>query len=96
MESNANEEVEQEQHTKKEKKNPILKLIKLIWGIFGKLGRINIPATLRDEANLKKECVVIGVGDHVEIWDEEKWNEYYNVNMDNFDEIAESLEDFDL
>lgn len=63
---------------------------------FDKLGRINIPATLRDEANLKKECVVIGVGDHVEIWDEEKWNEYYNVNMDNFDEIAESLEDFDL
>ena len=63
---------------------------------FDKLGRINIPQTLRDEANLKKECVVIGVGDHVEIWDEEKWNEYYNVNMDNFDEIAESLEEFDL
>ena len=63
---------------------------------FDKLGRINIPQTLRDEANLKKDCVVIGVGDHVEIWDEQTWNDYYNINMDNFDEIAESLEELDL
>lgn len=37
MESKAKEEVEQEQPTRKEKKNPILKIIKVIWGIFSKL-----------------------------------------------------------
>ena len=31
MESKAKEEVEQEQPTRKEKKNPILKIIKVIW-----------------------------------------------------------------
>ena len=37
MESKAKEEVEQEQPTRKEKKNPIFKIIKVIWGIFSKL-----------------------------------------------------------
>ena len=37
MESDANEEVEQEQTTEIKKKNPILKIIKLIWKIFEKI-----------------------------------------------------------
>lgn len=36
-------------------------------------GRILIPAKLRDYADLKKEVVVIGSFDRVEIWNAERW-----------------------
>lgn len=36
------------------------------------------------------------VGDHVEIWNQILWEEYYDANKDNFDEISESLDGFDL
>jgi len=57
-------------------------------------GRIRVPAPLIKEANLEKECVVIGVSDHVEIWDKDRWNEYYEVASESFEDIAESLTEF--
>lgn len=63
---------------------------------FDKLGRINIPATLREIGNLSKECIIIGVGDHVEIWNQDNWNDYYQDNADSFDEISESLDSFEM
>jgi len=36
-------------------------------------GRALIPQNLREHAGLGKNVFVIGAGDHVEIWDEEKW-----------------------
>lgn len=39
-----------------------------------KQGRVNIPANLRQHAQIKKETVVIGVSNRVEIWSKEKWN----------------------
>ncbi len=60
---------------------------------FDKLGRINIPTSLRTEGNLDKDCVVIGVGDYVEIWDEKTWDQFYEDNKDDFDLISEELED---
>ena len=38
-----------------------------------KQGRILIPVHLRSHAKLQKECVSIGVGDRVEIWDKSAW-----------------------
>ncbi len=63
---------------------------------FDKLGRINIPLILRQEGNLKKECVIVGVGDHMEIWDQETWDDFYNEHKDSFDDISENLDDFEL
>lgn len=63
---------------------------------FDKLGRINIPNVLREVGNLDKECVIVGVGDHVEIWSQDSWDEYYDDNKDNFDEISESLDGFEI
>lgn len=60
---------------------------------FDKLGRINIPQVLRTAGNLEKDCVVVGVGDHVEIWNNEAWDEFYNEYNDDFDEISEMLDD---
>ena len=61
-----------------------------------KQGRINIPSTLRNYAALTKECVVIGVSNRIEIWDEERWQEFSEVAEENFDEIAENMIDFGL
>lgn len=63
---------------------------------FDKLGRVNIPNVLRIEGKLEKECIIVGVGDHVEIWNQNIWDDYYDANKDNFDEISESLEGFEL
>lgn len=57
-------------------------------------GRIRLPNPLIKEAELTKECVVIGVSDHVEIWDKEKWDDYYSIASESFEDIAEELTEF--
>lgn len=59
-------------------------------------GRINLPANLREYAHLTKECVVIGVGSRVEIWDKARWEDYIRQQQETFVEIAETIVDFDL
>ena len=61
--------------------------------IFDKQGRINITSSLISYAGLKKDCVVIGVGSRIEIWDEEKWNDFYTTNKEAMSNIAENLFD---
>lgn len=60
---------------------------------FDKLGRINIPAKLREEANLTKECTIVGAGDCIELWNSEEWENYYADNVDQFDDLSEELDD---
>jgi len=60
---------------------------------FDKLGRINIPSNLRKDAELIKECVIIGVGDYIEIWSEKHWDDYYEENKDKFDEVSEEIDE---
>ena len=38
-------------------------------------GRVIIPADLKDHAELDKNAVIIGVGDHAQIWSETMWEE---------------------
>ena len=54
-------------------------------------GRINIPSTLMSYASLEKECIIIGVNDHLEIWSLDNWNSFVNLNEDNFSSIADNL-----
>jgi MraZ protein len=56
-----------------------------------KNGRINISQVLTNYAALNKECVVIGVNDRLEIWSKEKFENFFNDNIDNFSDIAENL-----
>ncbi len=39
-------------------------------------GRFVIPKNLLNYAELKDQAIIIGVGDHFEIWDKTKWIEY--------------------
>ena len=47
-------------------------------------GRITLPQVLREYANLTREAAFLGVGDHAELWDAERWNA-----MKNGDDAAE-------
>ena len=59
--------------------------------MFDKQGRINITSPLITYANLQKECVVVGVGDRLEIWSSENWNKFYDSHEEEMSDIAENL-----
>lgn len=61
-----------------------------------KQGRVNLSQPLRQYAKLDKECVVIGVSNRIEIWSKAIWEEYYQESEASFDDISESLLDFDF
>lgn len=56
-----------------------------------KSGRTCISAPLVNYANLRKECVIIGANDRLEIWDLDSWNNFFETNEENFANIAENL-----
>lgn len=61
-----------------------------------KQGRINIPQTLRTFANLEKNCRVVGVSSHIEIWSEERWLSFAEEAEESFEELAENMIDFNF
>jgi MraZ protein len=56
-----------------------------------KAGRIVIPPTLRVYADLKKECLVLGLKKYIEIWSESSYAAYLEANEAKFKEAAERL-----
>ena len=56
-------------------------------------GRILIPSSLISLAALEKECLIIGVANHVEIWSKERWQQLEEEQNDSFEEAAENLTD---
>lgn len=41
-----------------------------------KLGRLLLPAQLKEYANIGKDIVVVGAGDHFELWNIDAWTKY--------------------
>jgi len=58
---------------------------------FDKAGRISIPQSLRDYANLSKDCVVLGLNKYIEIWDAERYKNYLVETDSSFAEATEEL-----
>ena len=54
-------------------------------------GRILIPDYLRKYADLKKQVVVAGLYNRIEIWDNDAWKQYKTKTETASDEIAEKL-----
>lgn len=52
-------------------------------------GRLRIPERLKTFAELKREVVLLGVSDHLELWDATRWDTYVAQLNPQFDEIAE-------
>ncbi|MEW6051263.1 MAG: division/cell wall cluster transcriptional repressor MraZ [Candidatus Zixiibacteriota bacterium] len=56
-----------------------------------KTGRILIPSHLIEEADLKRELLIIGVNRSVEIWNPGKWLGYLEQYAGSYEEVAERL-----
>jgi MraZ protein len=52
-------------------------------------GRILVSDRLLQFGNLTHEVVLIGVRDHLELWDAQKWQRYLTENAPRFDAVAE-------
>ena len=52
-------------------------------------GRVRIPVELATLAGLTKEIFLVGVGDHLEIWDRDRWSVYLAQMQSQYDEVAE-------
>ena len=53
-------------------------------------GRIRISPELLKHAGLTKEVMLVGVRDHLELWDRERWEEYVNRQQEQYDQLAEN------
>lgn len=52
-------------------------------------GRIRIPPELVKLAGLEKDVVLVGVRDHLELWDKGRWEAYLVQQQSNYDQLAE-------
>lgn len=59
-------------------------------------GRVRVAKHLAQHAELAGPCVVIGVGDHLEIWNPERWAEHSAEIDEQAERLAEELADSDL
>jgi len=51
-------------------------------------GRFVIPQSLRQYASLERESVICGVGNRLEVWSAERWDQYVASASPSFGEIA--------
>lgn len=58
---------------------------------FDKQGRVNIASPLINYASLEKDCVIIGVNDHLEVWSKTNWDNFILENEDDLSDIADKL-----
>jgi len=53
-------------------------------------GRIRVSTELAQLAGLVKDVLLVGVRDHLELWDKQRWEAYLSDKQSRFDELAES------
>lgn len=58
---------------------------------FDKAGRLSIPQSLREYAQLEKDCVILGVNKYLELWDAETYRAYLAESEVNLAEAAKEL-----
>jgi MraZ protein len=59
-------------------------------------GRVLIPQSLRDYANLQKDVVLVGGGKNIEIWNKERWEEAFRKSQESFDQVTDTLTNLGL
>ena len=63
---------------------------------FDKNGRLSIPQSLREYANLSKDCTVLGVAKFIEVWDSAAYKKYLEESEESFMEAAEEFNDINF
>lgn len=56
-----------------------------------RIGRITLPQSLSDFADIKEKVVVVGSLQYIEIWDQKRYNHYFDELAQKAEEIAEEL-----
>jgi len=56
-----------------------------------KIGRVNIPKYLADYAGVKSKVIITGMHNRLELWADEKWNDFKKEMEENSEEVAENL-----
>jgi len=56
-----------------------------------KAGRIPVIQSYREFAGLNKDCVVLGQGNYIEIWDAEKYEKNLSASKDDYIAASEKL-----
>jgi MraZ protein len=63
---------------------------------FDKLGRVAVPQSLRIHAKLNRDCIILGTGRSLEIWDAGEYQAYLNSNEETLRDVLEELGPIDL
>ena len=53
--------------------------------------RVLIPSKTLKQYGINKDVIIVGVLDHFEIWDNEKWKKYQEMNESSFELDAEAI-----
>ncbi|NIA22145.1 MAG: hypothetical protein GWP05_09335 [Anaerolineaceae bacterium] len=53
-----------------------------------RLGRILVPEPMLRRSGIGKDVAIIGVRDHLEIWDQARWEQFVGGNFGAYDEMA--------
>lgn len=61
------------------------------YGMCDRQGRIILPDLLQREAGIQKEIVITGVGERIEIWAKERWEELEARTKETFEQDAQEL-----
>jgi MraZ protein len=55
------------------------------------LGRVLIPENIQKWCGLGKEVAILGVDDHVEVWDRERWQTFIEKQLAEHDQLAKRV-----
>ena len=56
-------------------------------------GRVMIPGFLGEHASLKKDVVVVGVGDRLELWNGDAWSQHRSALLSGVAEVTARVDD---
>ena len=86
------EELEKYSFNKKENRDYLrLKLASIVDLDVDKMGRVQLPTAILGKYHINKDVIVLGVGDHIEVWDKVRYEEYIASIEDEYENIAERI-----
>jgi MraZ protein len=56
-----------------------------------KQGRVTVPAALRQYAGLTRDCVVTGVQNRIEVWDQSAWDAFIAAQEQAYADLTEEV-----
>ena len=57
-------------------------------------GRLLLADGLREKAGIRKDVALVGVMDHIELWDRQRWLAFKRSNQAHYERFAEAAELF--